>query len=156
MTPPSPPPTWMSGTILTWPEPTSRSAATSAVCSEPMALRWASKPLARARPSASSADAVASPMASVRVASAAPVIVMTAASPSARARAASARDVSMSIDTFACASCDCMSATPRCCSRLTRATWASRCWANVARSWAAISRLVSTLTRSSGNTTSWM
>ena len=41
-------PTWMSGTILTWPAPTSRSAATSAVCSEPMAWRWASKPLARA------------------------------------------------------------------------------------------------------------
>ena len=81
---------------------------------------------------------------------------MTAASPSARALAASALAFSMSIETLAWASWPCMSATPRCCSRLTLATWASRCWANVARSWAAISRLVSTLTRSSGKMTSWM
>ena len=77
---------------------------------------------------------------------------MTAASPSARApRRLRPVTVSMSIDTLAWASWPCMSATPRCCSRLTRASWASRCWANVARSWAAISRLVSTSTRSAGN-----
>ena len=95
-------------------------------------------------------------MAWVRVASALPVVVMTAASPSARALAAWALAFSMSTETLAWASSPCMSATPRCCSRLTRASWAARCWAKVARSWEAISRLVSTSTRSAGKITSWM
>ena len=55
-----------------------------------------------------------------------------------------------------CASFACMSAVPFAFSISTRAVCARSSSAKVAFSWLAISRWVSTVTSSGGNTTSWM